>query len=616
MSMSDYIKLRDTAIKAYQDGNPIMSDQEYDALELKIGEQAIGGTLDPSMKSAKHTYPMGSLLKAQTRLHIDKWIKSLGVPAYPLAITEKMDGVSCSASYVDGILINALTRGDCIYGEDITENFVRMKGAKRKLPVPFTGSLIGEIIIRRSDFHNFEGASNPRNSAAGAAKATNDRSKAQFCSVIFYKAEPRLESRLEDFKFLKSLGLTTPTFLYAKKSEGIDSIYERYIESTRKDIDYDIDGLVVEIDNRDLAYSVGTDYLLPEYAIAYKFPSDEGETTLRSVIWQTGRTGVITPVAVFDPVLLAGASVERANIATLDLMIEKNLTVGARIVVSRRNDVIPMVERYISGGNGIFNIPKSCPSCGSTLRKDKKRIYCINTFSCKAQVVGTVVNYTTKLGVLEWGEENVAAIYSQLNLMGLFDIYYIGDISIAECKTSSGKFIGRKTASSMISNLSSKTNLKLANFIGALGIPGISTTLAQTLVENGYDTIDKMCFADEDDLKDIDGFGESRALDFTQYMSSMSTSIFNITREIINIESISEGPLSGKSFCLTGFRDAELSNSIQLLGGTVKNSVSKDLTYLVQKANKASTKTEKANSLGIKIISYEQAVKMTKENAK
>ena len=595
----------------YSAGTPVITDYTFDVLEKEYPTDKIGSKPAAGFEKVRHAVPMGSLSKAQTESDVKSWIKGLGRNPWPLFISDKLDGISVSIEYKNGSLVRAVTRGDGQFGEDITRNVIVMKGVKRHIP-NFTGFLRGEIVVKRSDFHNFVGASNPRNSAAGAAKSLHDNSKAKFCTVLFYRIIPYLHSKRDEFKQLRLWGLETPRFTWANNIDEVIRFYNEYVNSQRSRLDYDIDGLVIEIDDTEKAFSVGTDPSHPEYAIAFKFPHAEGETILRQVLWQVGNTGRVTPVAVFDAVPLAGAMVSRASLATVGLLREKQLEIGSKIVVSRRNDVIPMVERALSRGTQSVKIPKTCPSCNHELDEEGEYLICPNVGACPAQIQGAVLNYTKKIGVLEWGDTVVKALCDSGMVKTLPDIYEIDVEELAELQMESGRFVGMKTAEKMLDNLEEKNELPLHVFVGALGIKGIGRTMCKLLVDAGFDTLDSMESADIEELSEVPGFGFVRAEEFVAGISERSNMIDRMIQHVEILEPTS-GAMTGKSVCMTGFRDAEMVAEIERQGGSIKSSVGKGLTYLVQKDPAAvSEKSKKALSYGVEIVSIEEMWDMLK----
>jgi DNA ligase (NAD+) len=358
------------ANEAYRRGDaPLMTDAEYDALEDALAEAvASADPSDPSVAAAaaflagigaapaddggwvkvRHDVPMQSLNKAQDASDARAWAASVG--AGDLVVSEKLDGISVSLKYIDGVLVRAATRGDGETGEDITRNVVCMGGVVRTIK-GFTGHIRGEIVLRRSDHAaHFPDYSNPRNAAAGVAKRL-DGIGVEHLTVYAYQfirdGGTQLTRKRDELTVLGRVGFPVPNWQVVPGVDAAVTIRDGY---DRDALDYDIDGLVIEVDDLARAAALGELNHRPRGSVAYKFSHMTAETTLRDVVWQVGKSGRLTPVAVFDPVMLAGARVERASLATPDRVTKLRLSEGCRILVSRRNDVIPRVEANLDEG--------------------------------------------------------------------------------------------------------------------------------------------------------------------------------------------------------------------------------------------------------------------------
>lgn len=609
------IKVLESAIRIARDkyyaGTPVMTDMEFDTIEEELKKlspdspvlQEVGG--EPTGKKIRHKIPMGSLNKAQSYSELSKWFKSLG-NCGKLMVTDKLDGLSVDLRY-EITLKQALTRGKDNFGEVITDNVSVMKGLPKSIP-NFYGNIRGEIIITKEDHkRHFPDDPNPRNSAAGAAKRL-DNSKAKFCTIICYRVYPdsgMFETKEAEFDFLKKSGFAVPNYFIASNVEKVESIYNDYIDHFRESLPYEIDGLVVEVNDNQKALSIGTDLMHPAFAIAYKFPHATGETTLRGIIPQTGKTGRVTPVGTFDPVNLAGAAVAKASLATYSFVRDMDLGPGDVIVVSRRNDVIPKIERVVKkSSNPRFKIPTKCPSCNSSLEQQGEYLVCPNTGICRAQVEGAALNWLKKIGVLEWGDAIMTDLHDSGMLNDISDLYKITESQLSE-------FVGRKRAKTMIDTLNSKKEIPLHIFVGSLGINGIGRTNAKAIVDAGFDSIEKMLNADEDEIAEIPNMGEIRASDFVSGIHADAKVISKLISRGVIPTSPKFGTLTGKSFCMTGFRDPVLADAIEAKGGVIKSSVGKGLTYLIQKdPNSLSEKTRKAMSYGTTIIGLDEARKL------
>jgi DNA ligase (NAD+) len=378
MNLNQLIDTIKKARDAYYNGSPIMTDAAYDALEdtlrqLDPSNPLLGfvGSAPASGAFAKvtHEIPMGSLNKAQNIGDMESWLRSCAsTTRKELHISDKLDGISVSLKYTRVPnkprfeLVQALSRGDGITGEDITRNVTLMKGALKFIPAPPTADstvktlyVRGEIIITHDDFaSHFKDGKNPRNSASGAAKQQHDNSKCQHLTVMAYQfltdGSPLTRTKIEEFNLLKSFGFNTPKTYPAMSLKDIEARYQDYVTTTRKALNYDIDGLVVEFDDNPYRESLGDLNGRPKGAIAFKFPHEEKQTTLRNIRWQVGNSGRVTPVAEFDPVELAGVMVKKASLAGVRQVEQLKLYKDCIILVSRRNDCIPHVEANISSG--------------------------------------------------------------------------------------------------------------------------------------------------------------------------------------------------------------------------------------------------------------------------
>jgi len=344
---------------AYRNGNPIMSDAAYDALEdqLRVLDpshahfQTVGAAPLPGggWPKVRHSIPMGSLNKAQTSDDLKSWW-----PNRLVCITHKLDGISVSLRYVGGKLVQALTRGDGDIGEDITRNVMLMQGAVRIIPKSGTVYIRGEIVCRKSDFKSyFAGESNPRNTAAGTAKRQSDASKCKHLTVVAYQYMPEgvpSDTKAGEINDLSTMGFVVPPYYEASTLAEAQTIYDQYVATQRDLLDWEIDGLVLDVNDRDAREALGQHNQRPRGAVAFKFGHETRVTTLRDIEWQVGKSGRVTPVAIFDEVDFKGTKVRRASLAGVRQVEHLRLFAGCEVLVSRRNDVIPRVEENVTLG--------------------------------------------------------------------------------------------------------------------------------------------------------------------------------------------------------------------------------------------------------------------------
>lgn len=634
----DLVEQLQQARDAYYNGDPVMSDAEYDALEDELREQdphndffkSVGAKVKTSgWKKVRHGVPMGSLLKVQTSDEFDKWVADTRAKVSAAAgsgeidkadtamlVTEKLDGISVSLKYEKGKLVSALTRGDGEIGEDITRNVLLMKGVKPSLR-DFTGHIRGEIVLLKSDHQaHLSEYRNPRNAASGIAKRESDPDPCKHLTVVCYRVlseQHNIARKSVELRLLEKLGCIVPNwslFTGGSEQDDVQSLYRDYVASKRAALDYEIDGLVVEFDDHAVMEFLGEHDARPKGARAYKFPHEKQSTKLRDVVWQVGNSGRVTPVAYFDAVNLAGASVAQAslhnesNLRRLAAAAPQTLLgVGDTILVSRRNDVIPYVEQLLASSKGTrLAVPATCPSCDAKLSKKGEYLVCENSRACPAQQSGAIKRWVKKLDVKDWGDTLIEALCEQKKVRTLADIYALTVDELEEF-TFSGKRLGNSAAARIVFNLHAKKELRIADFVGALGIDLCGQTVCQLLVDAGFDTLDKMEDATVAQLSAISGMGDTKAVAFVDGFRRCRKLIDGLLEAGVTVRGPTTGKLTGKSFCFTGIRDKGLEDRIKDAGGAIKSSVSKELTFLVAKDPKsASGKAQKARDYGVSVI--------------
>lgn len=369
------VKRLEAAKDAYYNGHPIMSDAQYDALEDELrridpqhpflSKTGAALPINGAWPEVKHTIPMTSLNKAQVLPDLETWFKGCGLtPAVGVVWMDKLDGASIELRYERRRLVQAVTRGDGVTGQDITRNVLLMQGAIKMLPPTFSPSgspvpdvvfIRGEIVCLLSDFDKyFQGESNPRNTASGTSKRQTGHEKCAHLTIITYDLMPNgqgMATKADELTALAAAGFRVPKWGRVPATPAqVEAVYQQYVTSVRKTLDYLIDGLVVMVDDRNARESLGDLNGNPRGAVAYKFPHDSKPTVLRNIRWQVGNSGRVTPVAEFDSVNLAGAQVTQASLHTAKRVEKLKLFIGCRILVSRRNDVIPMVEANLDEG--------------------------------------------------------------------------------------------------------------------------------------------------------------------------------------------------------------------------------------------------------------------------
>ena len=607
---------------AYAAGNQIMSDAEYDALEDLIRSHdpnhpalaPVGASPVSGWNKVKHSIPMGSLNKAQNQADMEHWFPAqanmMGV-----VVMDKCDGIAIALRFDKGKLTQAITRGDGITGEDITRNVRLMKGIPSQIGL-WSGWVRGEIVCTKADFAaHFPGESNPRNTAAGTAKRQSDNSKCKHLTVIafgWHGDVGKLMWKEQELDALRVGGFITPHYEIRRDPNMVQAVYERYLAGERKACDYDIDGLVITVNDLSVYEKMGERNNRPAGSVAYKFPHEAQGTTLRNIRWQVGNSGRMTPVAEFDPVRLAGASVKQAslhNIANIKRLTNgQGFVKGASILVSRRNDVIPYVEALISQTPS-FNMvtPSVCPVCSAQLTIKGEYLICPNSDGCSAQTIGAMRRWIQKIGVLHFGDALLTAVVDAGMADTIGDLYALTTAEVGNLMLD-GRRVGG-AADRALASLHSHKELDLATFVGSLGIELCGRRMVKKLVDNGFTDLGALASAPVAKLAAVPGFGEGKAKAFRAGFDARRNDIVGILANGVTIKphvtpvASAGGALSGVAVCFTGVRDKALEAAIVAAGGRVASSVSKNVNILVAKdVHSTSGKTKKARSIGVEII--------------
>jgi DNA ligase (NAD+) len=533
-------------------------------------------------------------------------------------VTEKLDGISVSLRYVKGRFIQGLTRGDGRVGEDITPNVARMKGVLHQLPKPISVMVRGEIILTKEDLaKHFPSMANSRNAASGTAKRL-DGHGSEHLTVMVYKAleaegqDIRYES--EVFGFLEEMGFKVPRWYMSAMAVGVrtpQDIWIDYQQSIREQLPYDIDGLVVSFDDLAYQWSLGEKNDRPVGSVAFKFSPITRETKARRRIDQVGGTGKITPVAEFDAVRILGTQITRASLYNQKYVEQIGFYEGARILVSRANDVIPrvvsVVHRHPEGI--ISQPPEVCPECGAKTERDGEYIICPNVSECPAQTEGRIKQWVKELGILEWGPTLIQKVVEGGLVTKVPDLYRLTVGQLADLDR-----MGETSAKNAIDQLWKVVPLPLEQFLGALGIPLCATTTMQTVVDAGLDSLDSIRVASKDRFMTIPGMGPKRAESLHGWLQRHGGIVDDLLAVGVRIKEKPVGAMTGKSVCFTGTSSMKRSELIRLAegaGGTVKKSVGKGLTFLVMaEAESDSTKAKAARKNGIQCLSEEDFLRL------
>jgi DNA ligase (NAD+) len=607
----------------YYDGTPEISDEAYDALEDELRQLAPAHPVLAKVGSpvaadawgkARHEIPMGSLNKVTNAEELRAWAarcdellaKEEGeVPKSivdDLYVAEKLDGISIELIYRDGRFVDGITRGDGEVGERITSNVERMRGVPRRIRHEGRLSVRGEIILRLTDMgSHFTDYTSPRNAAAGTARRL-DGGGNEFLTVLCYDMAEELDlaTEVDKFALLREWGFATPN-TYRGSLDEIIAVYDSYSSSKRDELDYEIDGLVVRSNSLAQQGLLGDLNRRPRGAVAFKFESPRKVSRVREVRWDTGPSGRVTPVAIVEPVMLAGAKIQRASLHNVTNVKRLGIGVGDEVIVSRRNDVIPYIEEVIEHVGAAAQVPETCGVCEHAVALEGEYLMCRNG-ECPALIEGRIHNWIDAVGALEWGDKLVATVVDKGLVREPLHLYQLEVKDIASLERH-----GTKSAENALSQLRSRLPLKLETFLAALGIEGFSTQTARLVVQAGFDHIDKVLAATEEELAAVKGLGELKARGIVAGLAARSEEIARLRAGGIEPVSVDDaGPLGAKSFCITGSHSRgrkELVQVIEDAGGRVLNGVTKELDYLVI-ANPASTssKATKARRYGTELI--------------
>ncbi|MBU4210756.1 NAD-dependent DNA ligase LigA [Patescibacteria group bacterium] len=635
----------------YTTSNPIMSDHTYDTLEDILRQKAphhrifstIGNpNFDTGWPKKKHIMNMGSQNKASTYSSMVHYFKLKKTPPNTDFIVQpKCDGISLEIIYQNGKIFNAITRGDGQIGDLITQNVIKMKNLKKKLNHNFNGSIRCEIMVTYKDFKKINKIakqhnaiySNPRNAASGISQRL-DSQFSPYCSLFAVDLSrhpepaegPQIKFKKESDKinFLKKLDIVTVDSFHCKDFKQIKKIYQNFLIK-RQQYPFDIDGLVIKINNIKLQKKLGSHNNHPKHQIAYKFPAATDQSQILSVKWQIGPMGKITPVAKIKPVEISGAIINYISLANHRLIKEKNINIGDIAKISRRGDVIPHLESIITKVNkGHLKIPTHCPSCKSKLLTEDKNSFCTNLNSCKAQILGSLNLFCKNLDIKGISKKTIKKLYLNKIIKLPGDFY---KIKISDIKNIEG--LGKLSASNMIHQIQKKRKLSLVQVLHASIIPSFSLARIKQIISAGFNTPQKILNIKISQLKKLPGVKITLAKKIFSGIQKRKKFIKSILKEILiencKLRSEAKSPegrkirnsaLQGLSFCITGKLNRpriEIKDLIEQNGGKMTSSVSKNLSYLISSSpTSASNKFQTAHKLKIPIINEDSLYKLIK----
>ena len=642
------------AKKYYDDDAPEISDFEYDMLmnELKNLEktypemidensltQKVGGNVKEGFEKVEHEVPLQSLQDIfdfeELRAFDERMLKFAKQYNLELdyVVETKIDGLSVSLEYKKGVFYRGATRGNGTIGEDVTQNLKTIKSIPKTLNEPIDITVRGEVFISKEEFDRLNDEreileeplfANARNAAAGSlrqldSKITSKRPLDIYCFNV-QKSEKEFETHFESLEYLEKLGFkVNPVRIKCETiNQAIDAINK--IGEDRENLTFGIDGAVIKVNNLKLREKIGTTFKAPKWAIAYKYPPEKKETILKDIVCQVGRTGAITPMAILEPVKVAGSTISKTTLHNEDFIKAKGLKIGDTVIIQKAGDVIPevvvVVKEKRTGKEIDFKMPRECPVCGAiAIREEGEAVLRCIGLECKAKMLRNIVHFASKEGmeIKGLGYAIIKELIERGLVHNIADLYYLKVEDVASLKKNGTKF-----AQNIIEAIENSKNNDLNKLINALGIRQVGNKSAKVLARE-FKNMDNLAMASEEELANIQDVGEITAKSIYTFFAQEQTKdvLMKLKEAGVNMESfakdIEDDRFAGKVFVLTGsledFSRQEASDIIESFGGKTSGTVSKKTDYVIA-GEEAGSKLIKAESLGIKILSEDEFKKM------
>ena len=628
------------ATEYYTSDNPSVSDSEYDRLYRELVEletaypdqvladsptHRVGGKVLDGFEKYSHQYPLYSLQDAFSREELEAFDARVRKEvAHPTYICElKIDGLSISLTYEKGILVAGATRGDGSIGENITENLKRVKDIPLTLPEELDITVRGECYMPRASFDQVNQArqengepefANPRNAAAGTLRQLDTAvvAKRNLATFLYQEASPSTrDSQEKVLKHLEQLGfVVNPKRILAN---NIDEIWDfiQEVGQERDNLPYDIDGVVIKVNDLASQEELGFTVKAPKWAVAYKFPAEEKEAQLLSVDWTVGRTGVVTPTANLTPVQLAGTTVSRATLHNVDYIAEKDIRKDDTVIVYKAGDIIPAVLRVIESkriSEEKLDIPTNCPSCGSDLLhfEDEVALRCINP-RCPAQIMEGLIHFASRdaMNITGLGPSVVEKLFAANLVKDVADIYRLKEDDFLLLEG-----VKERSAAKLYQAIQTSKDNSAEKLLFGLGIRHVGSKASQLLLQH-FHSIENLAQADPEEVASIESLGGVVAKSLQTYFATEGSEI--LLRELketgVNLDYkgqavVADAALSGVTVVLTGklerLKRSEAKTKLESLGAKVTGSVSKKTDLVVAGAD-AGSKLQKAQELGIEV---------------
>ena len=644
------------AKRYYDDDDPEISDFEYDMLMLELRNlenqfpdfvtsdsltQHVGGTVKLGFEEVEHEVPLQSLQDIfdfdELYAFDERVKKALGDDSNLKYIVEtKIDGLSVALEYKNGEFVRGATRGNGLVGEDITENLKTIKHIPKKLKEPVDIIVRGEVFIGKAEFDQMNEErqaneeplfANARNAAAGSLRQLDSSITAQRPLDIYIfnvqKSDSiEFKSHIESLEYLEKLGFNVnPVKVPCSSVEEVIKEIEN-IGENREDLTFGIDGAVIKVDDLNQREALGTNFKTPKWAIAYKYPPEQKETILKEIALQVGRTGAITPMAILEPVKVAGSTISKTTLHNEDFIKEKDLKIGDTVVIQKAGDVIPevvgVVKEKRTGREIDFVMPRKCPVCGADAVREEgeSAVRCIG-IECPAKQYRNILHFASRdaMNIKGLGDSIIEEFLNRDLIKNIADLYTLKLEDIASLKKN-----GQKFAQNLIDSINQSKNNEFYRVINGLGIRHIGVKAAKSLAKN-FKNIDNLQDASVESLLQIDDMGEIMAESVHEFFSQEQTKdlIGKLKSYGVNMKieetSLVDNRFEGMIFVLTGglenYSRKEAEDLIESFGGKTSSSVSKKTTYVLA-GEDGGSKLTKAQSLGITIINENEFIEMIK----
>lgn len=643
------------AKKYYDDDDPEISDFEYDMLMVELRNlekeypefivkesltQHVGGTVKEGFSKVEHEVPLQSLQDIfsfeELKEFDERTKKALEVDSIDYVVETKIDGLSTALEYVDGVFVRGATRGNGLVGEDVTENLKTVKTIPHKLTEPVTITVRGEVFIGKEEFEKMNQEreeneetlfANARNAAAGSLRQLDSSITAKRPLDIYIFNVQKCDSinftsHADSLDYLKKLGFNVNPVV--ERCKTIDECIEaiKRIGDNRDDLTFGIDGAVVKVDNLAQREILGTNYKTPKWAIAYKYPPEKKETILKDIVLQVGRTGAITPLAILEPVKVAGSTISKTTLHNEDFILEKDLKIGDTVVIQKQGDVIPEIVDVIkskrTGKEKPFEVVTRCPVCGAAaVREEGEAVRRCIGIECPAKQYRNIIHFASReaMNINGLGDSIIEEFLNRHMISNIADLYELKLEDIASLKKN-----GKKFAQNLVDAIAASKQNDLYRLINGFGIRNIGVKAAKSLAKT-FRTMNRLKEATYEELIEIDDMGEIMAKSVVEFFSQEQTKdlISRLESYGVNMNYIEEegadDRFKGKTFVLTGaldrFSRKEAEDIIEKFGGKASSSVSKNTDYVLA-GEDAGSKLRKAQELGIKVISENDFAEMIK----